>query len=355
VAHAASILGFALVKGDRLEEAEQYLRLYLTEFERTGSVRAVYDAHGQLADLAQMSGRWDDAVAEVEAAEALREAMGIPDPGGTHLAHVSAYIALHRNDLHAVERLVAAPPAGSEQRRWNEYPWIEAILRGCSNAADGASLLAEAYAEKRRRGGASYLHLWLVDATKLALDGGRPDLAGELTADIESTAANSDAPGTRAYAVYLTGLCARDAERLREAVDLFGPLSHRVAHALASEDLARALASEGDIEQARGHFAFALDVYDALGARRDIARTESAMRDAGSARARGRRRERPATGWDALTDAERAVALLAAAGLTYPEMGARLFVSRRTVQTHLAHAFAKLGVSSRRDLARFAR
>jgi DNA-binding NarL/FixJ family response regulator len=38
---------------------------------------------------------------------------------------------------------------------------------------------------------------------------------------------------------------------------------------------------------------------------------------------------------------------LAAEGLTNPQIGERLFVSRRTVQTHVAHVFEKLGISSR--------
>ena len=60
---------------------------------------------------------------------------------------------------------------------------------------------------------------------------------------------------------------------------------------------------------------------------------------------------RATTGWDALTRAECAVVALSAEGLTNREIGERLFVSRRTVQTHLSHVFAKLGISSRVTLA----
>ena len=58
--------------------------------------------------------------------------------------------------------------------------------------------------------------------------------------------------------------------------------------------------------------------------------------------------------WDALTPAESKVVDLAAEGLTNPEIGARLFISPRTVSTHLEHAFRKLGVSSRVELASLA-
>src|SRR5215472_7152629 len=67
-------------------------------------------------------------------------------------------------------------------------------------------------------------------------------------------------------------------------------------------------------------------------------------------RARGERR-RPSFGWDSLTPMELEVVRLAAAGLTNPAIGERLFISRGTVKTHLLHVFAKLGVRTRAELA----
>jgi predicted ATPase/class 3 adenylate cyclase/DNA-binding CsgD family transcriptional regulator len=68
-----------------------------------------------------------------------------------------------------------------------------------------------------------------------------------------------------------------------------------------------------------------------------------------AARGRGERK-RPSSGWESLTPAEHHVVQLVAEGLTNPQIGERLFVSRRTVQTHLAHVFAKLGVATRSEL-----
>ena len=54
---------------------------------------------------------------------------------------------------------------------------------------------------------------------------------------------------------------------------------------------------------------------------------------------------------DELTQQERHIALLARDGLSNPEIGARLFLSPRTVEWHLRKVFAKLGIRSRHELA----
>jgi DNA-binding CsgD family transcriptional regulator len=69
-----------------------------------------------------------------------------------------------------------------------------------------------------------------------------------------------------------------------------------------------------------------------------------------ASRGRGKRR-RPATGWPSLTPTELTVAGAVAEGLSNPQIAERLFISRRTVTTHLTAIFRKLGVSSRAEVA----
>jgi DNA-binding CsgD family transcriptional regulator len=66
-------------------------------------------------------------------------------------------------------------------------------------------------------------------------------------------------------------------------------------------------------------------------------------------------RDRRAWGPESLTSREREVLRLAVEGTTAPAIGARLFISERTVETHIANAYRKLGVGSRVELARRAR
>ena len=66
---------------------------------------------------------------------------------------------------------------------------------------------------------------------------------------------------------------------------------------------------------------------------------------------RGRgQRKRPTTGWESLTPTERDVVRLVSEGLANNDIATRLFVSQRTVQTHLTHVYTKLGLTSRVQL-----
>jgi DNA-binding CsgD family transcriptional regulator len=94
-----------------------------------------------------------------------------------------------------------------------------------------------------------------------------------------------------------------------------------------------------------------LESFEAVGAVRDAARLTARLRDAGVRRRRRAKRSASAVGWESLTATERDVARLAAQGLTNRQIGGRLYVSPRTVETHLSHVFQKLSLSTRVELA----
>ncbi|WP_155769657.1 helix-turn-helix transcriptional regulator [Mycobacterium asiaticum] len=89
------------------------------------------------------------------------------------------------------------------------------------------------------------------------------------------------------------------------------------------------------------------NVFDATWAEGAALSTEDAI--AYAQRGRGERK-RPASGWSSLTPMELDVVRLVSDGLGNREIGARLFISPRTVQSHLTHVYAKLGLTSRVQL-----
>ena len=66
---------------------------------------------------------------------------------------------------------------------------------------------------------------------------------------------------------------------------------------------------------------------------------------------KGGGRKRPATGWASLTPAELEVVRLAGEGLRNDAIARRLFIAPGTVKVHLSHIFAKLGITTRAELA----
>jgi DNA-binding CsgD family transcriptional regulator len=104
----------------------------------------------------------------------------------------------------------------------------------------------------------------------------------------------------------------------------------------------RSCASSGPIE------ALGADRYDAFAA--DGA--HMAWDDTIEYVTRGRgERKRPASGWASLTPTELSVVKLVAEGLSNQQVAERLFIAPRTVGTHLTHVYAKLGLSTRTELA----
>jgi DNA-binding CsgD family transcriptional regulator len=108
-------------------------------------------------------------------------------------------------------------------------------------------------------------------------------------------------------------------------------------------------AADADLALARG--ALDPDAFAAAWAEGEALDADQAV--AYAQRGRGERK-RPSSGWASLTPMERQVVDLLADGFRNTEIAARLFVAPSTVKTHLAHVFAKLGVSTRAELAALA-
>jgi DNA-binding CsgD family transcriptional regulator len=159
-------------------------------------------------------------------------------------------------------------------------------------------------------------------------------------------AGNPGCPTLAASAGHAQGLLDRDARLLVDAADRH---RHPWPRGSACEDAGTVLVDVGDRGGAREQFKRALAAYERAGARRDAARVRRRLAEV-AARRRSRL-HRPMSGWASLTDTERRVAHIVAAGLTNAEAARRLCLSRHTIDYHLRQIFRKLAVRSRVELA----
>ncbi|GAA4748187.1 ATP-binding protein [Actinomycetospora chibensis] len=153
---------------------------------------------------------------------------------------------------------------------------------------------------------------------------------------------------SRALAVALRtrGLVGGTIEPLREAVTLLEPTPARLELARTRIELGGAMRRAGQRVAARTELAAGQDLARRCGADPLVARAGDELRASGA-----RPRRLAMTGADALTASERRVAELAADGLSNRDVAQALFVTTKTVETHLGHAYRKLGVTGRDELA----
>jgi DNA-binding CsgD family transcriptional regulator len=188
---------------------------------------------------------------------------------------------------------------------------------------------------------------WLV---RTALAAGDRERAGHAVAQAERLAAlNGSIPAVVAASHHARGLYEADAELLQEAGATHRTIGAQVA---AWEDAGVVLLDAGDKSAARAQLQRAVVAHEQVGAERDAARVRSRLRAIGVRWRHGRRAERPVSGWDSLTDTQRAVAGHVAEGLTNAQVAERMFLSRHTVDFNLRQIFQKLGIRSRVALAR---
>jgi DNA-binding CsgD family transcriptional regulator len=260
-----------------------------------------------------------------------------------------ALMAIHRDDLEGATALVATRPAESTS------PWLvvaRSLLDEAHGNAGGAlATLAAAWDLDVARGAVAARRTLGPDLARLALAAGDVERAEAVAAGIEEASALASVQSLQAAALRCRGLVDGDLALLRRSVEAYRKGPRVFERAAACEDAAVALGSARHTPEATALFDEALGLYERVGARRSTARALASMRELGLGRKRRGARKRPASGWEALTPSELEVVRLAADGLTNPEIGQRLFISRRTVQTHLAHVFRKLDISSRVELA----
>jgi DNA-binding CsgD family transcriptional regulator len=191
---------------------------------------------------------------------------------------------------------------------------------------------------------------WLIQAltagARVAIAQGEPEQAERDAHDALARAADIQAYAGIPDTVECLGTLAGDAGSHREAARLFGA-AHAIRQRIGAVRFkiydAGYEASVAVVRNALGE-----EDFNAAWAEGAALSTEEAI--AYAQRGRGQRK-RPTSGWASLTPTERDVVRLVSDGLANNDIATRLFVSPRTVQTHLTHVYTKLGLTSRVQLA----
>jgi DNA-binding CsgD family transcriptional regulator len=254
----------------------------------------------------------------------------------------------------AADRLVSRCPPNVTT---GDQCWASALCADARGRPEVA-LAALAPVLERLRRNRFYFATWypcrLTQITALAMragDAGQAGVAAQAAAELSRR--NPGVTPVLAAAVHACGLWQSDVGALHEAAGLLTGGEQPLATAAAREDVASALARRGKRDDAIASLEAAYDTYHSANAGRDLARVRGALHALG-VRKRQPSVARPQHGWASLTSGELAVVRVVAEGLTSREAAAQLYLSPDTVNTHLRHAFTKLGIRSRVELARLA-
>ena len=354
---------FTLQNLDRWPEAEASLRQARESAQRGGAPdRTTWVT---AAVLRYWLGQWDDALAELST----DDADDTDAPGLTYtflrerwpalLVHgVTALIAGRREQRTAADQHLRAGLALPVLRipdRENRDFLVAAQAMALEQRGETLQAMDMLAAIVPRHDGEMTLtHQWLPDLVRLAMATGDLQLARTATRACEQEAAAETQPARAAAAsLRCRGLLTADPVPLRDAVAHYRTVGPLVELPVAMEDLAAVLAKRGEHEEAREALNEAVTLYEGMSARWDIRRADSRLRPYGIRRGvRGPRRQRPTSGWAALTPTEVKIAALVARGDSTSQIALGMFLSRRTVQTYISRILAKLGAKSRVEIVR---
>jgi DNA-binding CsgD family transcriptional regulator len=335
---------------DQYEEALAAARQARHLADQVGTAIRLAQAHSALGQLLFETGRWDDALAEVEV---LHE--DLKEPAAACCDHgIAAVIGFHRGEITAARRhLAAAVPHAKRIGNRLIGPLALARSLDCEHAdalPEALAVLTAGFADNTEE--LEEIEDLLADAVRLATKTGDLGTARALAGHATALAAESEIPHRQANALYCRGLLDHDGTRLLAAAERYGDASRPLLSAKALEAAAGDFVRTDDRGQARAAFTRAVEIYTSLGAATDAARLQTRFRAHGIRRGPHAKHRQARSGWDSLTPAETKIAALVEGGLSNPEIAARLLLSRRTVATHVSHILKKLDVHSRIDIAR---
>jgi DNA-binding CsgD family transcriptional regulator len=341
-------LGLAALSVGDLARAERSFDARVQFNRAQGLLGGLVSALLRLAWVKIHLGDWRNALSLTDEAELLGSETGQMDlASGATLA--GATMRAYRGEFEVAERLSAAGERGmigshaDPGRAMARWAWGVAAL--------AAGRHEEAYGQLRRvldpRADSYHPHVrsWLlVDLVEAAAYCGQERDANALVRDLEPVAARARSPLLVAGMHYARAVLAPDSNEK----------AFQDEAALATWPFTRArlqlaygvwLRRQRRVADSRAPLRVARDAFDALGAAPWGERARQELRASGETS-----RHRSYELIDALSPQELQIAQLAAAGMTNKEIGRQLFLSHRTISTHLYNVFPKLGITARSQL-----
>lgn len=288
----------------------------------------------------------------VEAEEDIAQAVGLARQTGVPLAETAsgAVIAAIARDRTGPGGPNTRVPGTSGTTTFDLAATAEQALleldRG--RAEDGCRLLTQASRARDGIGGKTASLLPVRLHLPLALRANtRHDEASVVAAENLEFAERAQHPRWIGIAQWQMGLAdpAGGVDALRAAADTLAGTDANLDHARTLIDLGAALRRRKHRRESREPLRAGMDLAQRLGATTLAERAREELAATGA-----RPRSTTLSGIDALTASERRVARLAGEGMSNREIAEALFVSRKTVETHLAHVYQKLDVRSREAL-----
>ncbi len=333
---------------DDLARSRAELAVQVRVARRAGEPYAVVDGLAHAATVEVLSGRLGPAETLLAQADEPSSALSTL-PSSVHRAR--GVLALARDDRSELDRLLTGP-LGPEAP--DESALLRAAVTGLDDAASGA--WAEAAVELGRARAASEAggmsepgrRLWVdVDLVRALVQLGRLAEASEIVDALTELGSRPGRVHARGQARRLRALVAWGSGDLPTALRLSdratGDLEaggHRPQLVAAQLERVGMLQDDGQVVQARGLLTTATDLATTIDDPRLLGAAERTASELATYAGRA-----------ALTPAELRVARAVAGGQSNRDIAADLFVSVRTVETHVASAYRKLGVRTRTQLA----
>jgi DNA-binding CsgD family transcriptional regulator len=271
-----------------------------------------------------------------------------------------ALSAIEMGDAGEAERLQARARAALGGQDWSYYLSMTRSVDGvlawyAARPADCVAFLRPAVADLLYMQARPVAAFMLFELAECAADAGDAVAAAEAERDLHAVAEFVRLPlydGLAAAGSTWAAVAAAEPERAvqsaRAAIERLSGTGWRAHLARCYDALGRSLPADARAA-AVAELERAVSIFEECGASWRRERSLDALRRLGSV---GRRAAAAALGPESLTRREREVARLAATGMTAKEIAQALFVGKRTVETHLASIYAKLGVESKLQLVR---